>query len=99
VKGGLARSELQTRGTTYGRIEQTATDPEKDPGIDGQREAEAQRDEQDLLDVGRGSGRVGLVRRVCDLRARVGEEQEQERAHELAHHGHKVVAYSARHEA
>ena len=77
-----------------GRVEQAAGDAEEDPCVDGEGEAEAQADVEELGRIGGlgdGGGIAGLRLGVGDLGAGVGEEEEEEGTDELASHGHKMA--------
>lgn len=80
-----------------GRIEQPARDAEEDPCVDGEGEAEAQADVEELGRIGGlgdGGGIAGLCLSIGDLGAGVGEEEEEECADELARHGHEMALSS-----
>ena len=77
-----------------GRVEQAAGDAEEDPCVDGEGEAEAQADIEELGRVGGlgdGGGIAGLRLGVGDLGAGVGEEEEEECPNELASHGDEMA--------
>lgn len=75
----------------------TSTDPEENPGIDGQREPECQTDVQEYTGVGylcQGTrcGTSSSSGGIGDLGSGKGEEQEQKCANELAAHSNEMVA-------
>jgi len=87
---------------TYSWIEEASADPEKHPGVDGQRETEGQTDVEQLGRVwsdGNRRSAFTLCLSICDLCSREGKEEEEEGAGELAGHGNEMVPEAVRHEA
>jgi hypothetical protein len=82
---GDATDERETE--SHGRVEQATRDTEEDPSVDSKTEAERQRDVQQRAEGWMGSGTVGVVGSfsfVRDLGTSEREEEEEERAEELA---------------
>lgn len=80
---------------THSRVEQSTTDPEEDPSIDSQREAEAQRNILQLLRIGSRILHHDATRRVNgvgNLCSRQCKEQKEHSADIFAGGSNEVVA-------
>lgn len=79
---------------TYGRIEQSSTDAEENPGIDSQGHPKAQGNEHERTCITRGTNNVllGCMTVKCYLCSSKGKHQEHRSAYELGDCRDKVVA-------
>lgn len=93
----MEREEYSMR--FYCRIEQPSANAEEGPDIDGEGEAEAQCDVEEVGRVGNASVRAARRRRVRYLRCRKGKEEKHKSSNELPKHGNEVVPDSVRHPA
>lgn len=89
------QSTNQAHAKGDGRVEETTTDTEEDPCVDGERKAKGQSNVLKLLRVGSSfcdSQARGGLDTIRDLSARQGKVEEEHSADEFTTHGDEVVA-------
>lgn len=80
--------------SAYGWVEETTSNAEKDPSVDGQRETEAERNVEQVGGIGRRTDASTSSSGVGDLRDGKREEEKHEGADEFTNHRYKMVAES-----